>query len=312
MTECGGVILVVDDEPDNIELISAALEDQHHVIFATHGEEAIVLAHSQRPDLILLDVMMPAPGGYEVCARLKADPATKAIPVIFVTGLDSQEDEAKGLDLGAIDYVTKPVSPPILCARVRNHLELKRARDQLEILSSSDALTGLANRRRFDTVVAAEIARHRRNDEPLSLVLIDVDHFKAYNDIYGHVPGDACLRRVAETIAAAVRRPPDLVARYGGEEFVCILPETDHHGAMRVAEQIRAAVNALRIPHERSSAANHVTVSIGVITTRCDDSLGPNELVALADGQLYGAKSEGRNTIQCFDATADEAAAALE
>lgn len=306
MTDSGGVILVVDDEPDNIELISAALEDQHHVIFATHGDEALALAVAQRPDLILLDVVMPAPGGYEVCRRLKADPATASIPVIFVTGLDSQEDEAKGLELGAIDYVTKPVSPPILCARVRNHLELKRARDQLEVLSASDSLTGLANRRRFDTVLAAEIARHRRNLEPLSLVLIDVDHFKAYNDAYGHVAGDACLRRVAEAIASAARRPPDLVARYGGEEFVCVLPETDQRGALRVAEQVRAAVAALGVPHERSSAAGTVTASVGVITTYCDDDLGPNELVALADGQLYGAKSEGRNMVHGFDATAGE------
>lgn len=294
MINTGGRILVVDDELVTIEVMAEVLAPVHDIIFATSGAEALDLAATGKPDLILLDVMMPGMDGYEVCRHLKADSATIGIPVIFITALDSVEDEAKGLEIGAIDYVTKPISPAIVRARVHNHLELKRARDLLEQLSITDALTGLANRRRFDAVLAAEIERQRRSGESLSLVLLDVDHFKHYNDTYGHPAGDDCLRAVASVIDTMVGRAVDTAARYGGEEFAFILPNTCLDGAKALAEGIRAGVAALNILHRASSAANHVTLSAGVASS---PDTPPAQLIAQADECLYRAKALGRNRI---------------
>jgi PleD family two-component response regulator len=215
-------VLIVDDMVSNIEILSGVLGSEYDVLFATSGKDALDIAHDQTPDLILLDVVMPDMDGYEVCAKLKADEKTRDIPVIFVTAMDQEEDESKGLNAGVIDYITKPVRSSIVKARVRNHLELKRYRDLLKELSTVDGLTGIPNRRRFDEVLESEWRRARRNQTPLSLLLMDIDFFKAYNDHYGHVAGDDCLRQLAKGLAEIVRRPADLVARYGGEEFVLL------------------------------------------------------------------------------------------
>lgn len=291
------LILIVDDEAVNIEMMADTLEDRYDLAFACNGREALRVASEAAPDLILLDVMLPDLNGYEICALLKEEPRTTNIPVIFVTGLSTVEDEATGLETGAIDYVTKPVSRPVLLARVRNHIELKKARDQLQRLSLTDALTGLANRRYFDAVLAQEWSRHRRTQAPLSLVMIDVDHFKAFNDTYGHVAGDECLQRIAEVIRDSIRRPPDLAARYGGEEFACILPETTAAGARSVAERIRMTLNALGIPNARSSCADHVTASLGAYTAVGIIDAEAAALTVAADRQLYLAKNAGRNRV---------------
>ena len=220
-------VLIVDDAPANIEVLSEALSDEYEVLFATSGQDALDVAAEQHPDLILLDVMMPEMDGYEVCTRLKGDTKTQTIPIIFVTAMDHEEEETKGLNVGAIDYLAKPIRPAIVRARVRNHLELKRYRDNLECLSSTDGLTGIANRRRFDEFLDREWLRARRCQTPLSLILMDIDLFKGYNDHYGHLAGDDCLRHLAREMTACLRRPTDLVARYGGEEFACLLPDTD-------------------------------------------------------------------------------------
>ena len=178
------------------------------------------------PDLVLLDIKMPGMDGYEVCRRLKQHATTRDIPVIFVTALGEEEDETRGLDAGAIDYITKPVSPRILRARVRAHLSAKDAQDRLAELSRIDELTGIANRRRFDEMLALEWRRNLRQRMPLSLVMCDIDYFKAFNDSHGHVAGDRCLRCVAVAVAGAMRRPTDLPARYGGEEFAALLSAT--------------------------------------------------------------------------------------
>jgi diguanylate cyclase (GGDEF)-like protein len=288
-------ILIVDDTTANIEILSEMLSVDYEVLFATNGEDALEIAFDETPDLILLDILMPNMDGYEVCARLKADPRTRAIPVIFVTSMDQEEDETKGLAVGAIDYLIKPVRPPIVRARVHNHLELKRYRDVLEQMSTTDGLTGVANRRRFDESLEREWNRARRNKTPISLIMQDIDFFKAFNDHYGHLAGDDCLRQVARALAASVRRPSDLVARYGGEEFACLLPDTDANGAAWMANRFIEKMKELHIPHASSKAADHVTLSMGVATMTPLVGQPHSELVLRADQLLYEAKRNGRN-----------------
>jgi len=289
-------ILVVDDSPENLQVISAVLKQDYKVKVAINGERALALATSaEPPDLILLDVMMPGMDGYEVCARLKQNPITARIPVLFVSSRDDEEDEARGLSLGAIDYIVKPIRPSIVQARVRNHIELKRSRDLLERLTTQDHLTGISNRRRFDDSLHAEWQRAARTQTPVSLIAIDIDHFKAYNDHYGHPGGDQCLIKVARALAACVTRPTDLVARCGGEEFGCLLPSTDNTGASRLAEQMRAAIEALGLEHAQSPTHRHVTISLGVSTALPQADEPAQALVDMADAALYAAKGAGRN-----------------
>jgi diguanylate cyclase (GGDEF)-like protein len=247
--------------------------------------------------VILLDVMMPKMDGYEVCTRLKTDPATADIPVIFITGMDETEAESRGLELGAVDYVTKPFKPVVVRARVHNHVELKRARDRLLALAATDGLTGLANRRRFDEALQSEWKRLQRTGSELGLIMLDIDHFKPFNDTYGHLAGDDCLRNVAGVLAGEMLRGPDVAARYGGEEFACILPETTLAGAVAVAERIRAGIEALGIPHSGSKVVPVVTASLGVISVLCTGVTRPEDLLLAADACLYRAKSEGRNRV---------------
>ncbi|HUF29184.1 MAG TPA: diguanylate cyclase [Gemmatimonadaceae bacterium] len=299
----GGRILVVDDDVANIEVLNEVLGSSYEVFFATRGAQAIEIARAALPDLVLLDVLMPEMNGYELCSRLRADPLTASIPVIFITGLGDVDAEIRGLEVGAVDYVTKPISPPLVRLRVRNQIELKRSRDRMEKLAETDGLTGLANRRAFDRVLGVEFRRLRRSGAPLSLILLDVDHFKLFNDHYGHVAGDDCLRSVAGVIGSAIARAADVAARYGGEEFGVVLPETSHEGAVLVAEKIRRAIVDACIPHETSPVASVVTASLGVVSVACAGLSAPPEVVAIADEQLYRAKSMGRNQIAGSDLT---------
>ncbi|CAO3417767.1 diguanylate cyclase domain-containing protein [Azospirillum doebereinerae] len=298
MAETRPKILVVDDIPSNVHVLSRILKDDYDIYFATDGEKALELVQRRLPDLVLLDIMMPGMDGYEVCSRIKADPATNDIPVIFISAKSEVEDETRGLEVGAIDFITKPISPPIVKARVRNHLLLKRQADLLRSLSFLDGLTGIANRRRFDETMEREWRRCARIQQPVSLVILDVDHFKAYNDHYGHQSGDECLRAVAEVLAERMKRPCDLVARYGGEEFICLLPETENSGAAQVAEWLRAAVADCGIPHAKSPVASCVTISLGVATMVPGSSRTPDQLAQAADQLLYQAKRAGRNRVQ--------------
>lgn len=301
---CRQRILIVDDEPINIKLLASELKFHYDVVFALKGEDAIEIAESgESVDLILLDIMMPGANGYEVCQRLKSSPHTQNIPVIFITTMSLEEDETKGLEIGAVDYITKPFSMAIVKARVKTHLELKQHRDRLEKLSSSDGLTGIANRRRFDERLAREWKLASRDAALLSLIMIDIDYFKSYNDGYGHIAGDECLKKVAEILDGSVRRPADMVARYGGEEFVAILPKTSHAGAIGIAETMRTRVEALRIPHEKSEVAAHVTVSLGVVTALPTLHESASYLVNAGDKALYEAKRSGRNRVICYDDT---------
>jgi diguanylate cyclase (GGDEF)-like protein len=244
--------------------------------------------------------MMPNLDGFEVCRRLKQDPATADIPIIFITALGAVEEETRGLELGAVDYIAKPINRAAARARMRNHLELKQARDKLGLMAATDGLTGLANRRHFDSRLAIEYNRLCRSDGLLSVIMIDVDHFKAFNDAYGHVLGDDCLRRVADAISRSLRRPADLAARYGGEEFACFLPDTDEPSAVKIADAVCAEIAALRIPHSGSATTSHVTASLGLATMRCVVGRSQLDAVAAADEQLYAAKAGGRNRINAI------------
>jgi len=291
-------ILIVDDEPANIRILNELLASQYQTFIAKDGEGALNVASNELPDLILLDVTMPGMDGYDVLRRLKDSDRTSAIPVIFVTGMSSVEDEMRGLELGAVDYITKPISPPILNIRVRNHIELKQQRDVLRNLSIKDGLTGIHNRRYFDEFLNREWKRAQRiKDEPLALILMDVDHFKAYNDNYGHSEGDHCLKAVAAALNGRTLRAADLLARYGGEEFVCVLPNTSLECAVSIGEDLAERVRELALPHAYSSAADFVTLSMGAFAAVPSRESNPDALIVAADRNLYRAKETGRNRL---------------
>jgi diguanylate cyclase (GGDEF)-like protein len=288
----------VDDVPANLSLLSGILRDDYRIQLATSGAKALELVAASAPDLILLDIMMPDMDGYEVCKRLKANPETEHIPVLFITARNQVEDEELGLTLGAMDYIHKPISPPIIKARVRNHLALKLQTDALKRLSFMDGLTQVANRRHFDNTLANEMQRAQRQQHKLSLLMLDVDYFKLFNDHYGHGLGDTCLIKVAQAMQTCMSRPTDLLARYGGEEFVVILPGTDLSGARKVAESLRQRVAAMQIPHAHSPVATHVTISIGISCNTPLETTSAIELLDQADRALYLAKQSGRNQIR--------------
>jgi diguanylate cyclase (GGDEF)-like protein len=289
-------ILVVDDEVLHLKLIASILEDDYEILSATNGMAALEIAAIKVPQLILLDVMMPGIDGYEVHKRLKADHRTCEIPVIFISGLGEVAAETKGLTLGAVDYITKPINREPLRARVKTQIALKVALDKLTQLAETDGLTGLANRSHFDKMLAYECAQHQRSGNELSLIMLDIDHFKAFNDTYGHVSGDQCLREIARAMAATISRVTDLVARYGGEEFVVLLPETPLKGATILAEKVRKCISNLDLPH-RGSSMGHVTASLGVVSGRFHTGSSIMDVVQAADLELYAAKAGGRNRV---------------
>jgi diguanylate cyclase (GGDEF)-like protein len=297
MGEARAKVLVIDDEPINIRTLYRALDQDYEVLAATSGAEGLEVAARQRPDIVLLDVLMPGMDGYEVCRRLKADPQTADIPVLFVTAMTQVDDEANGLEAGAIDYITKPFHPGIVRLRVRNHLDLKRYRDMLTGLSFQDGLTGIPNRRCFDEHLATEWKRASRLGSVMSVIMVDIDHFKLFNDAKGHVAGDECLRQVANALRSVVQRPADLAARFGGEEFACILPDTEANGAEAIASAMRGEILSLAIPHPASPVLGTVTISVGVASGVPLPSTPPEALLQRADVALYSAKANGRNRV---------------
>jgi diguanylate cyclase (GGDEF)-like protein len=292
------LILIVDDTPTNIQVLAEGLRADYRVKVATSGKTALdVVAKQGAPDLILLDVMMPEMDGYEVCRQLKQNSETSGIPVIFVTARNEVSDEERGLRLGAVDYITKPFHLSIVRARLQNHLKLKQMTKLLETMAWLDGLTCIPNRRRFDEALDTEWKRAQRTSAPLSLIMVDIDHFKEYNDNYGHGAGDACLKRVASELAASVTRAGDFVARYGGEEFVLLMPETDSKGAYMLAELLRSRTEELRIPHGHSSASCWVTISVGFASVIPSAEANASTLLEEADRMLYQAKNAGRNRV---------------
>lgn len=319
-----GRILIVDDSPSNLEGLFDYLTDAgFEVLLARDGESALQTVKSAYPDVILLDIIMPGIDGFETCHRLKANESTKDIPVIFMTALSQTAVVVRGFQLGAVDYIIKPIQKEIVLARVTTHLTIQKlqrslqeqnaklqreiqqrhqaeaslqdANQELKRLATIDGLTHIANRRRFDECLNLAWRISVREQMPLSLLLCDVDCFKLYNDTKGHQAGDECLQQVAKAIKRAVKRPADLVARYGGEEFAVILPNTNGEGGIQVAEQIRSSLRTFAIAHPLSPVSEYVTLSVGVsCTVPCHEG-SPEELLAAADQALYQAKESGRD-----------------
>ena len=290
-------LLLVDDQHINIQELYEIFRHEHEVFIATSGKQAVELCLSNPPDLILLDIIMPGMNGLEVCRRLKAEKRTQDIPIIFVTAQDNPEDETRGLDAGAVDFISKPFNHAVVRARTQTHLTLKAQSDLLRSMAFIDGLTGLANRRRFDECLDAEWRHCWRHGLSLALFLIDIDHFKKYNDSYGHQDGDLCLREVASILKEQLRRPHDLAARYGGEEFACLLPGIDERNAHNKAHKMLQAIRERRIPHASSETAPFVTISLGMAVIIPGPGQQPGELVASADTRLYQAKQQGRNRV---------------
>jgi diguanylate cyclase (GGDEF)-like protein len=313
------LILIVDDQNTTRQLLRQKLQEAgYRVAEAKNGEEGLRAYHYLRPDMVLLDAIMPVMDGFTCCTLLQTSPELHHVPILIITGLGDPESVDRAFAAGANDFVTKPIHWPVLIQRVRRLLEqaqlyreleaanqaleqsnreLEAANKSLAELVSLDSLTQLANRRCFDERLAWEWRRMGRQQNPISLILADVDCFKSYNDTYGHHAGDICLQQVAATIRSVVKRPADLVARYGGEEFVVILPNTEEIGAVKVAEEIRLQINALQIPHAHSLVGSHVTLSTGVASMIPQITIPPVTLIISADQALYRAKKEGRDRV---------------
>lgn len=317
-------ILIVDDTPDNLLLLQTILGGQgYQVQSAHHGREALAITQTRSVDLVLLDITMPELSGFEVCQQLKSNPATQDIPVIFISGLDEAADKVKAFTVGGADYITRPFQLEEVLVRVENQLNLLQLKRQLQEqnsvlrreiwqrqqaesalqqvnqelhrLATLDGLTGIANRRHFDAYLAQEWRRLAREQEPLALILCDIDNFKLYNDTYGHQAGDHCLRQVAAAISRVLKRPADLVARYGGEEFAMILPHTGQSGVWQVAAAIQQEIAQLRIVHIRSPLEEYVTLSLGMAYLIPTKPCFTDALIAAADRALYEAKRQGKN-----------------
>lgn len=295
-------ILIVDDVPTNITLLSNLLKDDYKIKVANNGHRALEIARSkEKPDLILLDIEMPDMDGYEVCKALKNSSETNNIPIIFVTAKSDVKDEEHGLNLGAADYISKPFHPTIVRIRVKNHIALKLKSDWLEELSMLDGLTHIPNRRYFDENYEKLYKEALREAGSLTVLMIDVDFFKNYNDHYGHGKGDECLIKIATALKNALKRPSDIVARYGGEEFVVILKDIDNEGAKSVAQSLLREVEELALKHAYSEASPSVTISIGMALKEATATLSREELLEQADNALYKAKAQGRNRFVSID-----------
>ena len=294
-------VLVVDDEKSNIMMLTQILSPEYTVYASRSGEDAIDVAREYLPDIILLDIIMPKMDGYEVISSLKKFEETQKIPVIFVTGLSDQEEEEKGLALGASDYISKPFSPAIVKLRVRNQIRMLNYIHTIERMSGTDQLTGIDNRRSFDNRLNMEWNRALGGEVPLSMLMIDVDKFKNYNDTYGHQQGDVVLKTVANIFKHSLKRPDDFAARWGGEEFAVLLLNTPLSGALEIAEKIRENIESAVIPCADGSITK-ITVSIGVNTQEpSQNECTISEFVSGADEALYMAKREGRNRVVRFE-----------
>ena len=306
--------LVIEDSKSSLNLLCKYIQKIGITpIPAETGAKGIELFVQERPDLVLLDILMPDIDGFEVARQIRQlEAPSDWTPIIFLSSLSKDRDIEMGIAAGGDDYLLKPISEIVLAAKIRamqriiqmrqSLLVLTRkldaANQELRRLSSLDGLTGIANRRHFDEVLMREWRRAMRNGEEVAVLMCDIDYFKPFNDSYGHQVGDECLKAVAHILQSQLRRPGDLVARYGGEEFAVVLPDTDVAGALQVAENLRAAVEALRITHRYSAAANVVTISVGVSTyqPRRGDAQW-SALLKAADEALYRSKQAGRNRV---------------
>lgn len=316
-------ILIVDDRAENLFVLESILEGMDcNIMKATSGNEALGLMLEHDFALVLMDVQMPEMDGFETAELMRGSERTRYIPIVFVTAISKEQKCIfKGYEIGAVDYLFKPIEPVILKSKVRVFLdiynqkkmleeqaellelkvmeltELKDANSRLEDLTLSDGLTGISNRRNFDQYIRKSWRNSLRANKPLSLIMADIDYFKAFNDHYGHLKGDECLKKVAKTVDFTLKRPMDLAARYGGEEFAIVLPDTDSHGALIVAEDIRQNIEGQLLAHEYSNVAPYVTVSLGVATVVPKQTDSIEQFIEKADMALYDAKQSGRNKV---------------
>ncbi|MDF2544467.1 MAG: diguanylate cyclase response regulator [Herbinix sp.] len=320
-------ILLVDDRPDNLFVLQSLLDNLDcRIVKATSGNEALSIMLDQEIALVLLDVQMPEMDGFEVAELMRGSEKTRYIPIIFVTAISKEQKCIfKGYEVGAVDYLFKPIEPVILQSKVRVFLELYNQKlliqgqaelleikikelmemqednRRLESLSICDGLTGISNRRCFDDYMERSWKNSIRTGKPISLIMADIDCFKAYNDNYGHLQGDDCLVKVARAISSSIKRPIDFAARYGGEEFAIILPDTEIEGGLVVAENIRRCIDELSLAHEFSPVGDHITLSLGVATFRPKQSDQIGTFINKADIALYNSKQGGRNKITYFE-----------
>lgn len=294
-------ILLIDDDAAAIQLLGALLANVATLRFATNGKDALRLAHEIVPDLILLDAEMPGTSWFQLMQALKADAQLADVPVIFITSHTEAGFEVSALEVGAVDFIAKPFRSSLVLARVKLHLRMKRMADGLRRDAAIDSLTGIANRRAFDRSLAREWLVARRSGNSISLLSVDMDHFKSYNERYGRQQGDECLRQVAAALVSACRRPADIVARYEGQEFMMLLPQTARLGAEHIGRRVLDAVQALDIRHEESLPTGYLSVSVGIAfrddrsKQKIDDArLTAGDLVLAANKALGFAKRAGR------------------
>lgn len=306
LSSTSATLLLVDDDPSIIQAASRLLSDFGRCRFARSAADALRLLRQEPVDLVLLDAEMPEMGGLELLALMQKSSDLAEIPVVLLTSHRDEATEEAAFAAGAVDYLSKPIRPGVLKARVSTQLRLSRALAEVRRLSRTDSLTGLANRRAMQEQLEREVLRAERQRTTTSILMIDVDHFKAFNDLYGHSGGDHALIKVADCLRKAASRANDFCARWGGEEFVVLLPDTDRQGAMTVAEHLHQALSELAHPHE-ASPLGHLTASIGVATlaplaSESTGGRGPGSvqdrlenLLGRADAALYEAKSAGRS-----------------
>jgi diguanylate cyclase (GGDEF)-like protein len=303
-------VLIVDDSPTIRAALRSLVEKMgHSVIEAEDGSKGLKIYGQDRPDLVLIDVVMPVMDGYEAARQMRGCRPDEWVPIIFLSSKEADQDLDRAIEAGGDDYLVKPVSFVVLNAKIRalqriestriklleTSRELAAANRELENLSRQDGLTGIANRRYFDSYLVTEVKRASRERQPLSLILADVDHFKAYNDFYGHQAGDDCLRQVASALRSVGRRPADLAARYGGEEFAIVLPATAMEGAVDVAKSLIRVIEGMSIPHARSGVSPSISLSQGIASLIPVQETKPENVIELADQALYQAKQQGRN-----------------
>ncbi len=305
-------VLIVEDSKVALKAISGYIEEMGvQPLLAETGAQAIALYKQEHPDIVLLDIILPDTNGYEVAKEIRMlQRKDDWTAIIFLSVMSKDEDLVRGIEAGGDDYIMKPVGSVVVQAKVRAMYRLVKmqralvklaeqlhdANQELQRLSMTDGLTGLANRRMFDETLQREWRRCIRLNKPMSLVMMDVDHFKQYNDLYGHQQGDDCLKAIAKKLAKSAPRPADLVARYGGEEFIMVLGETDEVGARWVAERVRQRVSLLQLPHA-GSKHQFVSVSCGIASIHPTRELSADVLLQTADKALYQAKHQGRNTV---------------
>ncbi|MCL2797616.1 MAG: diguanylate cyclase [Firmicutes bacterium] len=289
-------VLIADDDESSLVILSGILSPRYHILTASGGAQALQAAREHSPDLILLDVVMPKMDGFEVLRMLQESDATNKIPVIFITGLSDPDSEEKGLSLGAVDYIIKPFNQAVVKARVNTQIKLLGHMRVIEQIGLIDPLTNIANRRGFEERFGEEWFRARREGLPLSLLMLDLDWFKEYNDAFGHPQGDLALAAVAQTLSEELKRSSDFAARWGGEEFIALLPNLDQKGAWEVANRLRTKVAALAIPGDNGIETS-ITLSIGVHTVVPTTDISIGDSIKKADKALYKAKETGRNKV---------------